>query len=81
MDGSQPAQAKHHEIQHLLIVLDQFGRIFGLNRDIYYTLGQYLGYTNIFLLKLNHKKILCPEYYVPPVSRHLLLTVLISSPP
>ena len=39
MDDSQPAQAKQHKVQHLLIVLDQLSRIFGLNRDIYYTLG------------------------------------------
>ena len=55
MDDSQPAQAKHHEIQHLLIALDQLGRIL-LNRDIYYTLGQYLGYTDTFLLKIELQK-------------------------
>ena len=44
MDFSQIAEAKRHEIQHLLFAPDQLGRIFGLSRDIYYTLGQYLGY-------------------------------------
>ena len=39
MDVSEIAAAKQHEIQHLLIALDQLGRIFGLNRDRYYTLG------------------------------------------
>ena len=34
MDFSQTAEAKQHEIQHLLFVLDELGRIFGLNRDI-----------------------------------------------
>ena len=38
MDVSELAETRQHEIQHLLIVLDQLGRIFGLNRDIYYTL-------------------------------------------
>ena len=33
------AEAKQHEIQHLLLALDQLGRIFALNREIYYTLG------------------------------------------
>ena len=56
MDVSEIAEAKQHEIQHLLIALDQLGRIFGLNRDIYYTLGQYLGYTNTFLLKIESQK-------------------------
>ena len=45
MDISDSAGAKQHEIQHLLIVLDQLGKNFGLNRDTYYTLGRYLGYT------------------------------------
>ena len=56
MDFSEIAEAKQHEIQHLLIALDQLGRIFGLNRDIYYTLGQYLGYTDISLLKIESKR-------------------------
>ena len=45
MDISDNVGAKHHEIQHLLIALDQLGKDFGHNRDTYYTLGRYLGYT------------------------------------
>ena len=56
MDVSDSAHAKQHEIQHLLIVLDQLGRTFGLNRDIYYTLGRYLGYTNTSMLKIESQK-------------------------
>ena len=44
MDISDSVGAKQHEIQHLLIALDQLGKTFGLNRDTYYTLGRYLGY-------------------------------------
>ena len=33
MDVPALAEVKQHEIQHLLIVLDQLGRKFGLNRD------------------------------------------------
>ena len=49
MDTSDNVGAKQHEIQHLLIALDQLGKDFGLNRDTYYTLGRYLGYTNTSL--------------------------------
>ena len=56
MDISDNAGTKQHEIQHLLIVLDQLGKDFGLNRDIYYTLGRYLGYTNTSLLKIESQK-------------------------
>ena len=52
MDVSEFSKAKQHDIQHLLIVLDQLGKYFGLNRDIYYTLGQYLGYSHTFLLTI-----------------------------
>ena len=52
----QGAGAKQHEIQHLLIVLDQLGKDFELNRDIYYTLGRYLGYTDTSLLKIKSQK-------------------------
>ena len=41
--------AKHHEIQHLLIALDKLGEDFGHNRDTYYSLGRYLGYTDLSL--------------------------------
>ena len=72
MDVSEIAEAKQHEIKHLLIALDQLGRIFGLNTDIYYTLGQYLGYTNTFLLKIELQKgplswILCSTCVKTPV--------------
>ena len=33
MDLSDIAGAKHHEIQNLLIALDQLGKDFGHNRD------------------------------------------------
>ena len=50
MDVSELAETRQHEIQHLLIVLDQLGRNFGLNRDVYYTPGLYQGYSDTFLL-------------------------------
>ena len=52
MDVSELAETRQHKIQHLLIMLDQLGRIFGLNRNIYYTLGWYLGYSDTFLLTI-----------------------------
>ena len=52
MKCSQISCAKHHEIQHLLIALDKLGEDFGHNRDTYYSLGRYLGYTDLSLLKL-----------------------------
>ena len=56
MDISDNAGAKHHEIQHLLIALDQLGKDFGHNRDTYYTLGRYLGYTDTSLSKIESPK-------------------------
>ena len=56
MDVSELAETRQHEIQHLLIALDQLCRIFGLNRDIYYTLGRYLGYSDTSLLKIESQK-------------------------
>ena len=56
MDISDSVGAKQHEIQHLLIALDQLGKDFGHNRDTYYTLGRYLGYTNTSLLKIESQK-------------------------
>ena len=53
---SDNACVKHHEIQHLLIALDQLGKNFGQNTDTYYTLGIYLGYTDISLLKIESQK-------------------------
>ena len=52
MKRSQNSCAKHHEIQHLLIALDKLGKDFGHNRDTYYSLGRYLGYTDLSLLRL-----------------------------
>ena len=52
MKHSQNSCAKHHEIQHLLIALDRLGEDFGHNRDTYYSLGRYLGYTDLSLLRL-----------------------------
>ena len=52
MRCSRDSCAKHHEVQHLLIVLDKLGKKFGHNRDTYYSLGRYLGYTDSFLLRL-----------------------------
>ena len=37
-----------HE-QHLLSALEKLGKYFGCNRDIYYTLGEYIGYPKTFL--------------------------------
>ena len=49
MELSDIPCAQHHKIQHLLIALDQLGKNFGHNRDTYYTLGRYLGYTDASL--------------------------------
>ena len=40
------------KLQHLLIALDKLGEDFGHNRDTYYSLGRYLGYTDLPLLRL-----------------------------
>ena len=56
MDISDNAGAKHHEIQYLLIALDQLGKDFGHNRNTYYTLGRYLGYTNTSLSKIESQQ-------------------------
>ena len=52
MRCSQNSSAKHHEVQHLLIALDELGKNFGHNRDTYYSLGRYLGYTDLVRLRL-----------------------------
>ena len=52
MQHSRNSCAKIHEIQHLLTALDKLGEDFGHNRDTYYSLGRYLGYTDLSLLKL-----------------------------
>ena len=52
MRCSQNSSAKYHELQHLLIALEELGQNFGHNRDTYYSLGRYLGYTDLVLLRL-----------------------------
>ena len=52
MQYSRNSCAKDHETQHLLAALDKLGKDFGHNRDTYYTLGRYLGYTDLSLLRL-----------------------------
>ena len=52
MKRSWNTGAKCHEIQHLLIALDKLGEDFGHNRDTYYSLGRYIGYTDLSLLRL-----------------------------
>ena len=81
MDISDSVEAKQHKIQHLLIALDQLGKTFGLNRDIYYTIGRYLAYTNTSLLKIESQKDPLSWIYVLPVSKHLLLISQNSSLP
>ena len=56
MDVSHLVEARQHEIQHLVIVLDPLGKNFGANRYLYYTLGQYLGYNDIFLIAIKSQK-------------------------
>ena len=65
------------EIQGLLLALDELGRSFSCNRDLYYTLGEYFGYTKAFLFPLNnHRHILWHGFCVPPVPKHRSLLVL-----
>ena len=56
MKRSKTSCAEHHEIQHLLIALDKLGQDFGHNRDTYYSLGRYLGYTDLSLSRLESQK-------------------------
>ena len=49
-------ECKQHEVQHLVIALDLLGRNFRTNRDLYYTLGRYLGYTDIYLNQIESQK-------------------------
>ena len=56
MQWSDNSCAQHHEIQHLLIALDQLGKDFGHSRGTYYTLGRYLGYTDSSLSKIESQK-------------------------
>ena len=39
MDLSDILEDRQHEIQYLLFTLDQLGKHFGTNKDLYYTLG------------------------------------------
>ena len=52
MDVSDLSETRQHEIQYLLIVLDQLGKNFRTSRDVYYTLGQHLGYSDTFLITI-----------------------------
>ena len=72
MEQSHNSCAQHHEIQHLLIALDQLGKYFGHNRDTYYSLGRYLGYKDSSLSKIESKK--------DPLSWILCDTAVKSSP-
>ena len=44
------------EMQELLLALDKLGKSFGCNRDLYYTLGEYLGYTKAFLSSIEQSQ-------------------------
>ena len=63
MHHSRNSSAKNHEIKHFLAALDQLGENFGYNRDTYYSLGRYFGYTDVSLLNL--------ESQTKPLSRIL----------
>ena len=56
MEQSDNSCAQHHEIQHLLIALDRLGKDFGHNRDTYYSLGRYLGYTDLSVSQIESQK-------------------------
>ena len=56
MEQSKNSYAEYHEIQHLLIALDKLGQDFGHNRDTYYSLGRYLGYSDLSLSKIEFQK-------------------------
>ena len=60
--------AKGHEIKHFLDALNQLGEDFGHNRDTYYSLGRYFGYTDVSLLNL--------ELQTNPLSRILCDTAV-----
>ena len=51
MHHSRNSSAKNHEIKHFLAALDQLGEDFGHNRDTYYSLGRYFGYTDFVTFK------------------------------
>ena len=56
MEQSKNSYAEYHEIQHLLIALDKLGQDFGHNRDTYYSLGRYLGYSDLSLSRIESQK-------------------------
>ena len=59
------------EMQELLLALDELGKSFGCNRDLYYMLGDYLGYIKLSSFPLNsHKAILWPGFCALLVLRH-----------
>ena len=61
----------YSEMQELLLVLGKLGKSFGCNRDLYYMLGEHLGYTKVFFFLLNnHKEILWPGFFVLLVLKH-----------
>ena len=46
----------YSEMQELLLALDELGKSFGCNRDLYYMLGEYLGYTKAFLFPIEQSQ-------------------------
>ena len=56
MEQSDNSCGQYQEIQHLLIALDRLGKDFGHNRDTYYSLGRYFGYTDLSLSKIESQK-------------------------
>ena len=46
----------YSKMQELLIALDKLGKSFGCNRDLYYTLGEYLGYTKDSLFSIKQSQ-------------------------
>ena len=46
----------YSEMQELFIALDELGKSFGCNRDVYYTLGEYLGYTKDSLFSIKQSQ-------------------------
>ena len=56
MEQSKNSYAQHHKIHHLMIALDKLGQDFGHNRDTYYSIGRYLGYTDLSLSRIESQK-------------------------
>ena len=46
----------YSEMQELHLALDELGKSFGCNRDLYYMLGEYLGYTKAFLFSIEQSQ-------------------------